>query len=359
LGNNASPDAYARFIRPALFRLDPERVHGLTLQALGLIGRFQPGRYALKKRYSLEDSLLKRRVFGLEFPNPVGLAAGYDKDGIGLWGLACLGVGHIEVGTVTPMPQPGNPRPRLFRLPDDQGLINRMGFPSQGVERLRSRLMHRPPGIVLGINLGKGADTPIERAEGDYLYLLERLYALGDYFVVNISSPNTPNLRRLQAREHLPRLLEALDRRRRDLEARHGMRKPVLVKLAPDLDPDEIEAIAQAVRRSDVDGVIATNTTTRRAGLRSRRREETGGLSGAPLRELSTALVAQLAGLLGGRAPIIASGGVMTPEDALEKLEVGASLVQIYTGLVYEGPGLVRRILQAILASTKSSASPA
>lgn len=349
---------YTRWLRPLLFRLDPESVHQWTLRLLSLAGGIQPMRSAMKRRFGLEEPRLRRRLLGIDFPNPVGLAAGYDKDALGLWGLSCLGFGHLELGTVTPLPQPGNPRPRLFRLPEDRGLINRMGFPSRGVKALRRRLKRRPPEVVLGINLGKGLETPVERAEGDYLYLLERLYDLGDYFVVNVSSPNTPALRTLQSQEHLPRLLRALERGRRDLEARHGARKPLLIKIAPDMRLEELRHLADAMRQWGIDGVIATNTTTGREGLISRRREEAGGLSGAPLRARSTETVARLRDLLGGETPIIASGGVMSPEDALEKLAAGASLVQLYTGLVYGGPGLVRRILEAILAASEAGGVP-
>jgi dihydroorotate dehydrogenase len=281
-------------------------------------------------------------VFGLSFPNPIGLAAGYDKDGLGWRGLACLGFGHIEVGTVTLQPQSGNPKPRLFRLPGELALINRMGFPGRGATFVARQLRERRPGdVILGVNLGKNKDTPLDEAERDYIELLRCFAGLADYVVVNVSSPNTLGLRRLQRRQALAALLGSIERCRRE-EAIH---MPILVKLAPELTDEELEDSLDAILSSGMDGVVATNTTIDRHGLRSPLASETGGLSGEPLRQRSTSIVRQISRLTGGKLPIIGVGGVMSAAHVQEKLDAGASLVQIYTGLVYKGPGLVRDIL--------------
>ncbi len=338
-------------LRPLLFRLDPEGAHGLTLRLLALAGRLPPMRALLRRAFALEDARLHVRAFGLDFANPLGLAAGYDKDGRAIHGLAALGFGHIEVGTVTPEPQAGNPRPRLFRLPEDQALINRMGFPNQGAEALLRRLQRgRPRGVVLGVNIGKGAATPLEAAVQDYLALLEALYPHADYLVVNVSSPNTVGLRRLQARAHLEGLLGALARRRGQLMAQGAPRRPILVKLAPDLTQAELEDALAAVQGAGMEGVIATNTTVARPGLRSPLAGEAGGLSGAPLRPLALRSVRRVVELTQGTLPVIAVGGIFGPRDARAFLEAGASLVQVYTGLIYRGPGLVRAVLRGLLA---------
>jgi dihydroorotate dehydrogenase len=289
------------------------------------------------------------RAFGLDFPNPVGLAAGYDKDGLGWRGLACLGFGHIELGTVTPRPQPGNIRPRLFRLVEDQALINRLGFPGRGAEFVARRLQRaRPPGLVLGVNLGKNKDTPLEDAAGDYLSLVPIFAPLSDYLAINVSSPNTVGLRRLQARAALEELLTLLGKQRDEQVKRLGRMVPLMVKLAPDLTDGELDDALDVLLRVGMDGVIATNTTLDREGLRSPLAGEAGGMSGAPLRRRSSQVVCKIRQRTGGRLPVIAVGGVMNPMDAREKLEAGAALVQVYTGLIYAGPGLVKQILRGI-----------
>lgn len=342
--------AYER-LRPLLFRLDPEAAHRLTLGLLRLADALPPVRALLRRAFCLEEAGLRTQAFGLEFANPLGLAAGYDKDGGAIDGLACLGFGHLELGTVTPQPQAGNPRPRLFRLPEDRALINRMGFPNAGAVPLARRLRRaRPAGVVLGVNLGKGVSTPLEQAAQDYLELLRVFHPLADYLAVNVSSPNTVGLRRLQARHALEQLLGALAAERAALEGAGARRLPLLVKLAPDLDERELADAVEAVMRAGLEGVIATNTTLAREGLRSARAGEAGGLSGAPLRQRSTEVVHAVVRLTGGRLPVVAAGGVFDAQDARQKLEAGAVLVQAYTGLVYRGPSYARGVLHGLRA---------
>jgi dihydroorotate dehydrogenase len=286
------------------------------------------------------------QVFGLQFPNPVGLAAGYDKDGLGWRGLACLGFGHIEVGTVTLKSQPGNPRPRLFRLPEDQALINRMGFPGKGADYVLQRLASpRPPGLVLGVNLGKNKDTPLEEAAQDYLALLCKFAPAADYLAINVSSPNTVGLRRLQARDALEDLLKVLISERDTLHEHSGRRSPLLLKLAPDLSESELEDALQVALACGIDGLIATNTTIERDGLHSARAGEAGGLSGAPLARRSLEITRWICKRTEGRLPLISVGGIFSPAQALERLEAGAALVQVYTGLIYAGPALPSQII--------------
>lgn len=287
-------------------------------------------------------------AFGLIFLNPLGVAAGYDKDGLAWLGLAHLGFGHIEVGTVTPKPQEGNPRPRLFRLPQERALINRMGFPSRGADYVARQLdKPRPPGLVLGVNLGINKHTPLDEAVDDYAYLMQTFSPLADYLVVNVSSPNTLGLRRLQGREALSSLLSQLAHQRQALQVHRGRGLPLLVKLAPDLTDEELDDALDVITSTGMDGVIATNTTVNRRGINSPASQEPGGLSGAPLRTRSTDLVRAIYHRTSGELPIIGVGGIMSPDDALEKLDAGATLVQVYTGLVYEGPGLGKRILNS------------
>lgn len=341
---------FYRRIRPFLFRLDPERAHTLFLRTMQLAGTSRLGRAWLKRRFAVETPELARKVCGLRFSNPLGLAAGYDKDGRSIWGLAALGFGHLELGTVTPIPQPGNPRPRLFRLRKDLALINKMGFPNAGGMALRTRLRGgRPRDLIIGINLGKGVDTPLDRAAEDYIKLLRLFYPVADYLVINVSSPNTLGLRKLQAREYLEDLLKAIANARGEFEAEVHLKMPILVKLAPDLIESELEDAVGAVQRSGLDGIVATNTTTDRTGLHSSNQQAGGGLSGKPLMRRSTEVVKFIHTLTDGEMPIIAVGGVMGSDDVRRKLEAGASLVQLYTGLVYHGPGLVRQILSELL----------
>jgi dihydroorotate dehydrogenase len=290
-------------------------------------------------------------VFGLKFKNPVGLAAGYDKDGFAIRGLAALGFGHIEIGTVTPRPQPGNPRPRVFRLVEDQAVINRMGFPGEGMSNVASRMsstVHHKRYVVLGVNLGKNKDTPLEEAANDYVSLMKTFYGLADYLSINVSSPNTVGLRRLQGRDMLENLLGAIAQERQAKLPGRGRRAPILVKLAPDLSDNELDDALEVILGTGMDGVIATNTTLGRAGLRSCHQNETGGLSGGPLRDRSETVLRQVLKRLNSRLPVVSVGGIMSAEDAKRRLDMGAALVQVYTGLVYAGPGLVQKIIQAV-----------
>ena len=345
-------------VRPILFKLDPEDAHHLTLQSVRLAGVLPPSRWFLQALFAAPEKPVE--VFGLKFKNAVGLAAGYDKDGIAIRGLATLGFGHVEIGTVTSRPQPGNPRPRVFRLVEDQAVINHMGFPSEGAEFAavhlqtalkvrRSRGISRKSNLpIIGVNLGMNKDTPLEEAAKDYVSLMKSFSSLADYLSINISSPNTVGLRRLQGREMLEILLSAIAEERRTNALRHGRRTPILVKLAPDLSDDELEDALDVIVRSGMDGIIATNTTLGRAGLRSRYQKEIGGLSGDPLRVRSEAMLAQVLKILDGRIPVVSAGGIMSPEDAKRRLDMGAALVQVYTGLIYVGPGLVQKIIRAV-----------
>ncbi len=336
-------------LRPLIYRLTPEQAHSVTIQLLRLAGDLPPAAALLRALFRPRREGPSVRAFGLDFANPLGMAAGYDKDGLGWRGLACLGFGHIEVGTVTPRPQPGNPLPRLFRLVEDRAVINRMGFNNRGADFLAGRLRGpRPRGLVLGVNIGKNKDTPLEEAAQDYLALARILAPLSDYLAVNVSSPNTPGLRSLQTRAALEGILRPLAAER-DLQARQlGRPVPVLVKLAPDLDDSELDAALEAVTGSGMDGIIISNTTVTRPPLRSPLAAETGGLSGAPLAGLATEMVRKVAARLDGRLPIVASGGVMDARSCREKLDAGAVLVQLYTGLIYKGPGLVKEILNTL-----------
>jgi dihydroorotate dehydrogenase len=328
-------------IRPLLFALDAERAHDLTLRLLALGG-------ALGFRRPLAANVEPVQVMGLRFSNRVGLAAGLDKNGTAVDGLSQLGFGFLEVGTVTPRPQPGNPKPRLFRLPEHQAIINRMGFNNGGVDALCERLAHVRYRGILGINIGKNFDTPIERAVDDYLICLDKAYTLASYIAINISSPNTKNLRQLQGASELDSLLSALKSRQTELSEKHGKYVPLALKIAPDLDSAQIVNIADALRRHRIDAVIATNTTLSREGVAtSPLATEAGGLSGSPLFEKSTAVIRSLAQALGGELPIIAAGGITSGARARAKIEAGAALVQIYSGLIYRGPRLVAECIEA------------
>jgi dihydroorotate dehydrogenase len=335
------------FFRWLLFRLDAEQAHALTLDLMRLVGAIPPLQAILRAGFGAPQKPVQ--AFGLNFPNPVGLAAGFDKDGLGWPGLACLGFGHIEVGTVTLRPQPGNPRPRIFRLVRSQAVINRMGFPSKGAGFVvRALQKSRPPNLVLGINLGKNKDTPVEQADLDYCTLVQQFAALGDYLVINVSSPNTVGLRRLQGRDALEALLAHIATERSEQEQRLGRKVPVLVKLAPDLSDGELDDALEVLLRTGMNGVIAANTTRSREGLDEPAAREGGGLSGAPLTLRSLHMVSEIARRTQGRLPIVAAGGVMNSVDANRRLDAGAALVQLYTGLVYAGPGLVKEILMGL-----------
>ena len=335
--------------RAALFKLEPETAHAVTLAAVARMGSVPPMRAALAACFCLPEAE-PVEAFGLRFPNRVGLAAGYDKDGEGWRGLASLGFGHIEVGTVTPQPQPGNPKPRVFRLVDRRSVINRMGFPGRGAAYVAEQLRRpRKPGLVLGVNLGKQKSTALEDAAHDYEELMEVFAPLADYLAVNISSPNTPGLRKLQERSFLGALLGRLAAKQTELADNYGARIPILVKLAPDLDPDQLRTAVDVIVEAGLDGIIATNTTIARDTVEGHPiAPQEGGLSGAALTDMSTGIIAAIAGHLDGALPIIGVGGIMSPEDARAKLDAGATLVQIYTGMIYEGPGLVKRILRAL-----------
>ncbi|MDO8367850.1 MAG: quinone-dependent dihydroorotate dehydrogenase [Saprospiraceae bacterium] len=336
--------------KPLLFALSPETAHRLTFQLLDLAAAFPPTRWLLRSMFCLPDKGLEKKVLGLNFPNAVGLAAGFDKDGKHIPGLACLGFGFIEVGTVTPVAQDGNPPPRLFRLPQDKALINRMGFNNEGLDALAERLKDLrqtgvPNGLIIGGNIGKNKLTPNEEAANDYLICFEKLFPWVDYFVVNVSSPNTPGLRELQEKEPLTRLLNLLQ----DQNRAQKLPKPILLKIAPDLTDSQLDDIADIVQETGLAGVIATNTTISRVGLQTPESQITamgmGGLSGVPVRERATAVIRYLRDKLGKEAVIIGVGGIDSASSAQEKLDAGADLVQVYTGLIYEGPGLVRKIL--------------
>ncbi len=356
-----------QLLRPLLFRLAPETAHHLTLQAVQFAGKFPPSYQLLLQLYKAPDKPVQ--AFGLTFKNPIGLAAGYDKDGVAVHGLAALGFGHLEVGTVTPMAQPGNPRPRVFRLVEDEAVINRMGFPGYGSAYMARSLRGRqkrvgpfrsvlgtaskkqpdrpnwPNGIVLGVNIGKNKSTPNEEAVLDYLALLQIFAPLADYLAINISSPNTVGLRQLQGRAALEGLLSQLDIQRRMEEKQLEKRIPLLVKLAPDLSEQELHDAVDVILSTHMDGIIATNTTLARDGITASHREETGGLSGSPLRVRSEAVLSHLVKQVDGKIPIVGVGGIMSPDDAKKRLDLGAALIQVYTGLVYQGPGLVKKIL--------------
>lgn len=332
--------------RSALFALDAERAHDLTL------GGLSAGAWPAGLVYGRRVPALPCECMGLRFANPVGLAAGLDKNGDCIDGLGALGFGFIEVGTVTPRAQPGNPKPRLFRLPEAQALINRMGFNNRGVDHIVKRLRRRRYAGVVGVNIGKNADTPLERAEDDYRYCLERVYPYADYVVVNLSSPNTIGLRRLQQAESLDRLLDGLQRVRGRLEDLHRRRVPLAVKIAPDLEQDEVDAIAGVLRARAIDAVVATNTTIARPDLAHHPlANEAGGLSGVPLAPAANRVIRLLAAALGQEVPIIGVGGVHDGEGARAKRRAGARLVQIYSGLIYRGPALVRECVEALAAS--------
>lgn len=330
--------------KPLLFQLDAEKAHDLTLKSL---------RFAEKAGflylYPSAPKCQPKKVMGIDFPNPVGLAAGLDKNGVVIDGMAALGFGFIEIGTVTPRPQPGNPKPRLFRVKEAQGIINRFGFNNLGVDQLIRNVQAAKYRGVLGINIGKNFDTPNERAVDDYLIGLRKVYPYATYIVVNISSPNTKNLRQLQEKEALDVLLSTLKAEQRILADQYGKYVPIALKIAPDLDAPQIIEIADLLKKHVFDGVIATNTTLDREAVKGMlHAEETGGLSGAPVRQKSTQVIQQLSQQLAGELPIIGVGGILSGADAEEKIAAGASLVQLYSGLIYRGPQLIREVCRSL-----------
>jgi dihydroorotate dehydrogenase len=329
-------------LRPLLFSLDPETAHHATLDALKTA-------HSLGMLCAKPTSENPRTVMGLDFPNPLGLAAGLDKNGAYIDALAALGFGFIEIGTVTPRPQPGNPKPRMFRLPEAKAIINRMGFNNLGVDTLIENVKRAKFRGVLGINIGKNFDTPIEKAASDYLIGLRKVYTHASYVTINISSPNTKNLRQLQSGDELEALLEQLKAEQEILANLHGKYVPLAVKIAPDLDQEQIRQIASLLIRHRIDGVIATNTTLSREGVENLPHgNEAGGLSGLPVREKSTAVIRQLSAALDGALPIIGVGGILSGADAVEKIQAGAALVQIYSGMIYRGPDLVGEAIKSL-----------
>lgn len=335
--------AYTSLIRPLLFSVDPEDAHKITMKLSSAAMRLRPLKAGVRRFHQHQDPRLERTVFGLKFPNPVGLAAGFDKDCEGFDLLSSLGFGHIEIGTVTALPQPGNPRPRIFRFPDQEALINRMGFPSAGCDVVAPRLAEafaKRGDVIVGINIGKSKAAPLDEAEEDYRISFRTLSPYADYVVVNVSSPNTPELRKLQEKERLAALF-------RGLNADNTRGIPILVKVSPDLNASELDDVISVIRENKIAGIIATNTTITRDTL-PQGREVQGGVSGAPVRELSLSVVAKLYRELGRETPIIGVGGIFSAEDAIRMIAAGASLIQVYTGFIYRGPSMVRDINRGI-----------
>ncbi len=340
---------YKHILRPILFLFPPELAHDITFKLIKTLFKIPGVASIFRKMYSLKDKRLQRTVFGLTFDNPVGLAAGFDKNALLVDELSCMGFGFIEIGTVTPLAQAGNPQPRLFRLPQDQGLINRMGFNNEGVQAAKERLQQRNSKVIIGGNIGKNKVTENENAIADYMACFDHLFPVVDYFVVNVSSPNTPNLRALQEKEPLKQLLQAIQARNQQQAAP----KPILLKIAPDLSNQQLDDIVEIVQEVKIDGVIATNTTIAREGLKATAAQldviGAGGVSGKPLQKRSTEVVRYLCEQARGEFQVVAAGGISSAADAAEKLAAGAVLVQVYTGFIYEGPGVVSAINRGLL----------
>lgn len=347
MSNVSLTDMYQLLLK-LLFTIDPERVHYLVMDSLKRFYNIAPLRWALKRKYKVNSSNLEKELWGIKFPNPVGLAAGFDKDARYTDALSCLGFGFIEIGTVTPRPQPGNPKPRLFRLPQDKAIINRMGFNNGGSSAAAERLKHRKEKIIIGGNIGKNKDTPNEQAFNDYELAFKDLYDVVDYFVVNVSSPNTPGLRALQDKEPLMEILNKLQTINQSLRKP----KPLLLKIAPDLTDSQLDDIVDIVQSTKIQGLVATNTTISRADLISPKSQVeaigAGGVSGQPVRSRATEVIKYINKKSNGSIPIIAVGGIFTAKDAQEKLDAGASLVQVYTGFIYEGPCIASNICKSL-----------
>ncbi|GHO46274.1 quinone-dependent dihydroorotate dehydrogenase [Ktedonospora formicarum] len=344
---------YKAIIRPTMYRAwggDPETMHHWMMDRLAFISRFQALLKIIEVANAYKAPGLEREVFGVRFPNPVGLAGGFDKNGVALPALAALGFGFIEAGTVTRHKQPGNEKPRIFRITEDDALINRMGFPNEGADAISERLAKEPtPSIPIGWSIGKSKITPQDEAIDDYLYSLRKLYPYANFFTINVSSPNTPGLRQLQDKEPLDRLLQAVVQESESIATKSGVNaKPVLVKIAPDLSEEQINDVIEVCLSRRVRGIIATNTTLTRNGL-SRDIGEAGGLSGRPLRARALEVVSYLCKRLDGAIPVIGVGGIASPDDARRMFDAGASLIQIYTSFIYEGPGIMKRINKQIL----------
>lgn len=339
---------YKLLIKPIFFLFQPEAIHHFVFKSIKMLFAIPGIKSIVKSIYQVNDKRLERNLFGLKFKNPVGLAAGFDKDAKLFDELGCFGFGFVEIGTLTPKPQPGNDKPRLFRLPEDEALINRMGFNNEGVETAVERLKRRNSEVIIGGNIGKNKVTPNEEAESDYLTCFEALFDYVDYFVVNVSSPNTPNLRALQDKEPLTALLKNVT----NANNKKPKPKPVLLKIAPDLNFQQLDDIIEIVKETGINGVIATNTTIDRSMLKSKAEAEkigAGGLSGKPLTDHSTEIIRYLTEKSGNAFPVIGVGGIHSAKDAIDKIKAGASLIQIYTGFIYEGPGLIMEINKALL----------
>ena len=336
---------YKALVRKVLFQFDPEKIHHFSFSMIKGMMKIPFVPKITGSIFKLEDAKLEKELFGLKFKNSVGLAAGFDKNAQLFDEFSFFGFGFVEIGTVTPKPQPGNPKKRIFRLKDDEALINRMGFNNDGVDAVVERLKNRKTDILIGGNIGKNKVTPNENAIDDYLICFEKLFDVVDYFVVNVSSPNTPNLRALQDKEPLTDLLQTLQ----DENNKKKLPKPILLKIAPDLTDSQLLDIIDIVNTTQIAGVIATNTTIDREGLQSEHKKETGGLSGKPVKERSTEVIRFLAQKSNKSFPIIGVGGIHSADDANEKLKAGADLVQLYTGFIYEGPGLVKRINKSLI----------
>lgn len=344
---------YRHLIRALLFKINPESTHHLVVTLIRILSII-PGMHGLlKKLYSVKNSQLKKQCLGLDFPNPVGLAAGFDKNASFFMEFRAFGFGFIEIGTVTPLGQPGNPKPRLFRIPEDHGLINRMGFNNLGLEEAIKKLKKRPKGFIIGGNIGKNTLTPNDKAVEDYARCFDGLYPWVDYFVVNVSCPNISDLSELQDKDMLKEILVRLS----DIRSSKDTRKPILVKISPDLNFSQIDDVLELIAVTGMDGIVATNTTITRENLLTApemiEKIGKGGLSGEPLRKRSTEIIRYISGKTKGKLPIIGSGGIMSPEDAIEKLNAGAHLLEIYTGFIYEGPGIIKRINKTLTKRDK------
>ena len=335
---------YKKIISPFLFLFDPEKIHTFTFFLIKVFFKIPILGFIIESFYKVESPKLTRKLFGLTFENPVGIAAGFDKNATHISEFEKFGFGFIEIGTVTPKPQEGNPKKRLFRLKKDSAIINRMGFNNDGVSKIKNRLMKKHK-VLIGGNIGKNKITPNSQAKNDYLICFRELYNHVDYFVINVSSPNTPGLRELQSKEFLNDLFIDLNK----LRSKEIIKKPILIKISPDLSKEKILEILEVIDTNNIDGIIATNTTIDYPNLKSKNKNETGGLSGAPLYDKSNKVISFISKKTNGKLPIIGVGGISTPEQAVKKIEAGAHLIQLYTGIIYEGPGIVSKINKKLL----------
>jgi len=335
---------YKKIISPFLFLFDPEKIHTFTFFLIKVFFKIPILGFILESFYKVKSPKLVRKLFGLTFENPVGIAAGFDKNATHISEFEKFGFGFIEIGTVTPKPQHGNPKKRLFRLKEDTAIINRMGFNNDGVTKIKNRLK-KNYNVLIGGNIGKNKVTPNSQAKNDYIICFKELYNYVDYFVVNVSSPNTPGLRELQSKEFLNDLFIDLNK----LRSNETIKKPILIKISPDLSKEKILEILEVIHANNIDGIIATNTTIDYPNLKSKNKNETGGLSGAPLYDKSNEVISFISKKTNGKLPIIGVGGISTPEQAVKKIEAGAHLIQLYTGIIYEGPGIVRKINKKLL----------